>query len=73
TITTYIKYKHFNEIDIKEYIKSGEGLNKAGGICIEGIMESFVIKIIGSYSNIMGLPLYETRNMLISAGIRTKY
>jgi septum formation protein len=69
TVITNIKYKHFNNIDIEEYIKSKEGLNKAGGICIEGLMESFVIKIIGSYSNIMGLPLYETRNMLISAGI----
>lgn len=72
TIITSLKYKHLNEIDIKEYIKSGEGLNKAGGVCIEGMMESFVIKIIGSYSNIMGLPLYETRNMLVSAGIKTK-
>ena len=72
TIITNIKYKHFNNIDIEEYIKSGEGLNKAGGVCIEGLMESFVIKIIGNYSNIMGLPLYETRNMLISAGIKAK-
>lgn len=72
TVITNLKYKHLNEIDIKEYIKSGEGLNKAGGVCIEGIMESFVIKITGNYSNIMGLPLYETRNMLVSAGIKTK-
>ena len=40
---------------------------------IEGMAESYVIKIVGSYSNIMGLPLYQTRNMLISAGIKTKY
>lgn len=72
TVISNIKYKHFNKSDIEEYIKSGEGLKKAGGICIEGLMESFVIKIIGSYSNIMGLPLYETKNMLISAGIKTK-
>lgn len=72
TVITNIKYKHFNNIDIKQYIASKEGLNKAGGICIEGMMDSFVIKIIGSYSNIMGLPLYETRNMLISAGIDIK-
>ena len=72
TIITNVKYKHFNDIDKKQYIASKEGLNKAGGVCIEGIMESFVIKIIGSYSNIMGLPLYETRNMLISAGIGIK-
>ncbi len=73
TINTSIKFKHFNDLDIQEYVKSKEGLKKAGGMMIEGMAESYVIKIVGSYSNIMGLPLYQTRNMLISAGIKTKY
>ncbi len=70
TVETTIKFKHLSKFDIDEYINGGYGLNKAGGIMIESIMDAFVIRIIGSYSNIMGLPLYETRNMLISAGIK---
>ena len=70
TVETTIKFKHLSKLDIDEYIKGAYGLNKAGGIMIESIMDAFVIRIIGSYSNIMGLPLYETRNMLISAGIK---
>jgi septum formation protein len=72
TIATSIKYKNFSENDIADYIKSKQGIGKAGGIMIEGIMESFVIKIIGNYSAIMGLPLYYVSNMLISAGIQRK-
>ena len=72
TVSTSLKFKHLNEFDIKEYVKSSHGLGKAGGIAIETMMDAFVIKIVGSYSNIQGLPLYETRNLLISAGIESK-
>lgn len=71
TVETTLKFKHLNQLDIDEYIKGGYGLNKAGGIMVESMMDSFIIRIIGSYSNVMGLPLYETRNMLISAGIKS--
>jgi septum formation protein len=70
TLTTSIKYKHFSKDDIDDYVKSKQGIKKAGGICIEGLLESFVIKIIGNYSNIGGLPLYDVTNALISAGIK---
>jgi septum formation protein len=69
-IETSIKYKHFNPIDIEDYIKTKQGIGTTGGVCVEGIMESFIIKIVGNYSNIQGLPLYYVRNMLISAGIK---
>ncbi len=72
TITTKIKFKNLNQQDIEEYINGDYGSGKAGGIAIESLMESFIIKMVGSYSNIMGLPLYETRNALISAGIKAK-
>ena len=65
-ITTKIKFKTFNDFDIKQYLEFGNGLNKAGGIYIEGLMEALVLEIQGSYSNIQGLPLYETRNLLLS-------
>lgn len=70
TVETKIKFKHLSQRDIEEYVDGGYGRGKAGGLAIESLADSFVIKIIGSYSNIMGLPLYETRNMLISAGVK---
>ncbi len=63
-----IKFKRFQDSEIDAYIKSGEGLGKAGGYAIQGLAEAFVISISGSFSGIMGLPLYETRNLLISSG-----
>lgn len=70
TTLTTLKFKNLSNSDINEYIDGGYGIGKAGGIAIETMMDSFVIRIVGSYSNIKGLPLYETKNMLISAGIK---
>ena len=70
TVCTIIKVKRFNDSDIEYYVQSKEGLGKAGGFAIEGIAGSFIEEIYGSYSNIVGLPLYETRNMLLSVGFK---
>lgn len=70
TVETSIKFKNFNPLDIDEYVNSKEGVGCAGGIKVEGLMESFILKIIGNYSSIQGLPLYHVRNMLISAGLK---
>ncbi|VWX58840.1 Maf family protein [Sphingorhabdus sp. 109] len=63
-----VKFKRFEASEIEAYIASGEGQGKAGGYAIQGTAEAFVTWMSGSYSGIMGLPLYETRNLLISAG-----
>ncbi|MEH6789021.1 Maf family protein [Parasphingorhabdus sp.] len=63
-----VKFKRFEPREIEAYITSGEGQGKAGGYAIQGIAEAFVTWMSGSYSGIMGLPLYETRNLLISSG-----
>ncbi len=68
TITTKIMMKHLTEQEIKDYIASGEWHGVAG-YKIEGMLAGFVKKIIGSYSGVIGLPLYETKNMLNGAGI----
>ena len=75
TIITSLKFKTLNKKDIEDYILYAKKydynlLNCCGGILIETILSSFVTKIVGSYSNIQGLPLYETRNILISSGIK---
>jgi septum formation protein len=64
-----VKFKRFEPREIEAYILSGDGDGKAGGYAIQGRAEAFVSWMSGSYSGIMGLPLYETRNLLITAGL----
>jgi len=68
TVTTKITMKHLTAQELEEYIKSGEWHGVAG-YKIEGMLAGFVKKIVGSYSGVVGLPLYETKNLLNSAGI----
>jgi septum formation protein len=67
-VKSTVKLKRMTPYDIEWYIKSGEGINKAGGYAIQGAIQSFVTFTSGSISNIMGLPMLEIRNMLISLG-----
>lgn len=53
---------------IAAYAASGEGIGKAGGYAIQGAAEAFVRQMNGSHSGVVGLPLYETRALLIAAG-----
>ncbi|ECI7686019.1 septum formation inhibitor Maf, partial [Salmonella enterica subsp. enterica] len=50
------------------YLASGEWRGKAGGYAIQGLAGSFVVKLTGSYTNVVGLPLYETVGMLTAQG-----
>ena len=72
TVITSVKFKPLNQRDIDDYmnIKDIDLMINCGGIAFETLMESFVVRIIGYYSNILGLPLYTVRNMLISAGVK---
>lgn len=68
TVTTKIKMKHLSTKEIETYIRAGEW----HGVCgykIEGLLAGYVQQINGSYSGVVGLPLYETKNLLNSAGI----
>jgi septum formation protein len=56
---------------IAGYVASGEPFGKAGAYAIQGIIAAHVERIEGSYSGIMGLPLYETAKLLAKAGMRT--
>lgn len=68
TVTTKIMMKNLSKNEIENYIKSGEWHGVAG-YKIEGLLAGFVRKIVGSYTSVVGLPLYETKNMLNSIGI----
>lgn len=62
-------FKRLHADEIQAYIAGGEWQGKAGGYAIQGTAEALIRSMSGSYSGIMGLPLYETRSMLVAAGL----
>jgi septum formation protein len=69
-VTTRVSFKVLTPAEIADYLASGEGEGKAGGYAIQGRAEAFVRFINGSYSNVVGLPLYETVSLLNGCGYR---
>lgn len=65
---TVVIFKRLSAQEIDDYIASGEWEGKAGGYAIQGLAEGLIIRIQGSHSAVVGLPLYETRTLLKSAG-----
>jgi septum formation protein len=67
---TQVRFKHLCEEEIRAYLASGEWRGKAGGYAIQGRAEGLIAWISGSHSGVVGLPLFETRTLLKSAGFR---
>jgi len=67
-VTTRVAFKVLTPREIADYVASGEGEGKAGGYAIQGRAEALVRSINGSYSNVVGLPLYETVSLLEGCG-----
>lgn len=67
-VSTKVKLKNLSQPEKDAYILSDEGIGKAGGYGIQGMADAFVISINGSYSNIVGLSLYDIRAMLSGIG-----
>jgi len=65
---TTIAMKRLSDEEIDHYASHGEWRGKAGGYALQGYGEVYVRQIVGSYSNVVGLPLAETRLLLKSAG-----
>ncbi len=66
---TIVAFKSLSTADIDAYVASGEGMGKAGGYAIQGRAEAWVRMLSGSHSGVVGLPLFETRALLTSAGL----
>ena len=66
---TALRFKRLSPAEIEAYIAGGEWHGKAGGYAIQGSAEGFCLWLQGSHSGVMGLPLYETRKLLIAAGL----
>ena len=69
--TSWVAFKRLSEAELAAYLASGEWHGKAGGYAIQGRAEALIRAISGSYSNVVGLPLFETRALLAAAGLRS--
>ena len=67
-VETKVRFKRLNDEDIEAYLASGEWRGKAGAYAAQGIAGSFIVKLVGSYTNVVGLPLYETMSLLGGEG-----
>jgi len=67
--STDVEFRELTELEIRHYVASGEPLDKAGAYAVQGRAAVFVRAIRGSYSGVVGLPLFETSQLLGSFGI----
>lgn len=65
-----VRFRSLSEAEIKRYVLTGESLDKAGAYGIQGRAGAFVEHLAGSYSGVMGLPLFETARLLESTGLQ---
>lgn len=69
-VETRLHVKRLTDAEIDAYAEGGEGIGKAGGYGIQGRAGALVMSIEGSYPAVVGLPLYETLNLLVGLGFR---
>jgi len=72
-ITTLVKMKGLNEVEIEAYIATGEPFGKAGSYAIQGIGSFMVETISGSYTNVVGLPVYALIKSLLITGALERF
>ncbi len=67
-VESRLRFKRLSNLEVQAYLESGEGVGKAGGYAIQGRAGAFVMSLQGSYPAVVGLPLYETVNLLRGVG-----
>jgi septum formation protein len=67
-VETRVRFKRLSQREIETYLASGEWEGRAGGYAIQGRAGGFVTRLVGSYTNVVGLPLYETMSLLSGEG-----
>ena len=68
--TTEVTFADLSDDDIRKYVAMGESYGRAGAYAIQGKASTFTISISGSYSGVVGLPVYETLQLLNSVGVK---
>ena len=70
-VASRVSFKRLTKAEMEQYAACGEGLGKAGGYAIQGKAAQFIPAINGSYTGIVGLPLFETISLITGLGFRT--
>ena len=68
-VESRVHFKRLSQAEVDAYLACGEGVGKAGGYAVQGRAAAMVISLQGSYSGIVGLPLYETSSLLTGLGM----
>lgn len=72
-VETRVRFKRLSREEFERYLASGEWRGKAGGYAIQGFAGTFVVKLVGSYTNVVGLPLYESVALLDGEGFPVRF
>ncbi|MBK8455876.1 MAG: Maf-like protein [Phyllobacteriaceae bacterium] len=72
-VETRVRFKRLSREEMESYLASGEWRDKAGGYAIQGLAGTFVVRLVGSYGAVVGLPLYETVSLLTGEGFRVHF
>jgi septum formation protein len=72
-VETRVRFKRLSRDEFERYLASGQWRGKAGGYAIQGLAGTFVVKLVGSYPNVVGLPLYETITLLEGEGFPVRF
>lgn len=72
-VETRVRFKRLGREELESYLASGEWRGKAGGYAVQGLAGTFVVKLVGSYTNVVGLPLYETVGLLTADGYKVHF
>ena len=72
-VETRVRFKRIGRDELESYLASGEWRGKAGGYAVQGLAGTFVVKLVGSYTNVVGLPLYETVGLLNADGYQVHF
>jgi septum formation protein len=72
-VESQVSFKRLSEAEIGAYLQTGEWQGKAGGYAIQGRASALIRWISGSYSNVVGLPLFETTQLLAGRGYRPSW
>ena len=67
-VETRVRFKRLSSAEIEAYLASGEWRGKAGGYAIQGLAGVFPVTLIGSYTNVVGLPLHEVAALMVGEG-----
>ncbi len=72
-VESRVRFKRLSREELESYLASGQWRGKAGGYAIQGLAGTFVVKLVGSYTNVVGLPLYETVGLLAGDGYKVHF